>query len=100
MGCPWPLVVALFAVLARFALAVDGFRAGDLQPQMADYQGQPYSMSQMAYDLRRLRLNGHTERRPGTHRYRLSAEGRRMAPLLVYPVYVRVSSFVHHTHGH
>lgn len=75
-----PRVVALFAALARFALVLDGFRAGDLQPSVEAYLGGTYSMAQMAYDLRRLRLNGLIERRAGTHRYQLTAQGRRMVP--------------------
>lgn len=75
-----PRVVALFAGLARFELIADGFRARDLQPLVADYLGEPYSMSQMAYDLRRLRLNRLIERGPDSHRYHLTDDGRRMVP--------------------
>ena len=75
-----PRVVPLFAGLARFELIADGFRARDLQPLIADYLGEPYSMSRMAYDLRRLRLSGLIERRPDSHRYQLTAVGRRMVP--------------------
>jgi hypothetical protein len=75
-----PRVVALYAVLARFALTVNGFRAGELQPLVEAYLGEPYPMSRMAYDLRRLRLNGLIQRLPRSHRYQLTAEGRRIIP--------------------
>lgn len=75
-----PRVVALFAALARFEVTVGGFRAGDLQPAVESYLGAEYSMRQMGYDLRRLRLNGLIERVPRSHRYQLTADGRRMVP--------------------
>ena len=75
-----PRVVALYAALARFEVAVGGFRAGDLQPLVAAYRGADYSMPQMGYDLRRLRRNGLIERMPSSHRYRLTPEGRRLVP--------------------
>lgn len=75
-----PRVVALFAILARFALTVDGFRAADLRPQIEAFLDSPYSMAQTAYDLRRLRLNGLIERTPGSQHYHLTTDGRRMVP--------------------
>ncbi len=43
----------------------------------------------MSYDLRRLRLNGFLHRTPGTQRYQLTAEGRRLAVFFAKP-YSRV----------
>jgi hypothetical protein len=37
------------------------------------------TMGQMSYHLRRLRLHGLIERMPGTHRYRLTTQGGRIA---------------------
>ena len=37
------------------------------------------TMGQMSYHLRRLRLHGLIERVPGTHRYRVTAQGLRVA---------------------
>jgi hypothetical protein len=43
----------------------------------------------MSYELRRIRLHGLIERRPKTHRYRLTDEGLRTA-LLYTRVYARI----------
>ena len=43
----------------------------------------------MTYDLRRLRLHGLIERLPGSHRYRVTAEGLRVA-LFFTRTYARI----------
>ena len=55
-----------------------GFYARDLRPLVEQHLAGPYSMRQMAYDLRRLIRKGLLERLPGSNRYQLTALGRRL----------------------
>ena len=48
---------------------------------MATLLDQPYTSRQATYDLRRLRRKGLIERQPHSHRYQLTARGRRVAVL-------------------
>jgi predicted MarR family transcription regulator len=48
-----------------------------------------YSRGAMTYDLRRLRLHGLIQRRPGTHRYTVTTDGLRVA-LFYTKVYLRI----------
>ena len=75
-----PRVQALFAVLLIFSLQPQGFRNRELRPLIAQALGldhEQITQGRMSYDLRRLRLHGLIERIDGTHRYQLTARGRR-----------------------
>jgi hypothetical protein len=75
-------VQALFSVLVLFCLLPEGFTNRDLRPLLASLLGfAPSALTpgRMSYDLRRLRLHGLIARLPGTHRYRPTAEGLRIA---------------------
>jgi hypothetical protein len=77
-----PRVQALFAVLVIFSLQPQGFRNRELRPLLAQALGldnQQITQGKMSYDLRRLRLHGLIQRIAGTHRYELTAIGRRTA---------------------
>ncbi|EQD34753.1 hypothetical protein B1B_17072 [mine drainage metagenome] len=74
-------MVALFGALAQFQWQVDGFRARDLQPLVAQHIGHPYTMAQMAYDLRRLGRKQLIERIPRTHAYRFTRAGLKLIVL-------------------
>jgi hypothetical protein len=85
-------VQALLAAVVIFALQPRGFSNRDLRQRLAPLLGlQPDDLSpgRMTYDLRRLRLHGVIERIRGTHRYQLTADGRRTA-LFNTRVYARV----------
>ena len=77
-----PRVQALFAVLVIFSLQPQGFRNRELRPLLAQALGlnnQQITQGKMSYDLRRLRLHGLIQRIARTHRYELTALGRRTA---------------------
>jgi hypothetical protein len=73
-----PRVMALLASLCGFAHLIEGLTNRSLR---ALVQGllPGYTARQMTYDLRRLRRKGFIRRLPGTQRYELTAEGRRLA---------------------
>jgi hypothetical protein len=73
-----PRVVALCGALSQFHFVIGGFYANQLRPLVEGHLAQPYSIQQMAYDLRRLIRKGLLERLPGSNRYRLTALGRRL----------------------
>ena len=76
---------ALLSALVVFHLLPDGFRNADLRALLAPLLGlDPSLMTQgrMSYDLRRLRLHGLIERRPGTHRYTVTTRGFHLAVFL------------------
>jgi hypothetical protein len=73
---------ALLSCRVLFGLLPEGFSTRDVRPLLAALLGLAPSAStpgRLSYDLRRLRLHGLIERRPGTHRYRPTAEGLRIA---------------------
>jgi hypothetical protein len=77
-----PRVQALFSVLAVFSLQLQGFTNAELRALLAPMLGldpATYPAGRMTYDLRRLRLHGIIERIPRSHRYRLTADGLRIA---------------------
>ena len=74
-----PRIHALCQALSSFAHVVAGFRHRELRPRVAALLGRPYSAAQMTYDLRRLRLRTLIQREAGTHRYRLTSSGLRVA---------------------
>ena len=76
-----PKVQALLNALLAFHLQVHGFTNRDLRQPLAEFLGLQGDISQgvMTYQLRRLRLHGIIERIRGSHRYRLTDFGRRLA---------------------
>lgn len=74
-----PRVMALAGALCLSLFAVTGITNKSLRACVARLLHQPYSTSQMTYDLRRLRLKGLLRRIEHTHTYVLTPEGQRMA---------------------
>ena len=73
---------ALFSTLVLFCLLPRGFANRDLRAHLAPLLGVDPShltAGRMSYELRRLRLHGLIVRLPGTQRYRVTAEGLRVA---------------------
>jgi hypothetical protein len=84
-------VLALMQLLCLFALHPQGFRHRDIRTQVAQLLGrrpQDYGSGHMTYDLRRLRLHGLILRLPGSHRYRITETGARLA-VLYLRIYAR-----------
>jgi hypothetical protein len=77
-----PRVVSLLAALVCFCNGVAGFTNATLRPLVEGMLGAPYSSRQLTYDLRRLRRKDFIERIAGTHTYRLTSQGRRLAMFL------------------
>jgi hypothetical protein len=73
-----PRVMALLGALC-VGLNALGFTNRSLRAQVSHLLGVAYTVNQMSYDLARLRLNGLTERRPGTNTYQLTPDGQRVA---------------------
>ena len=77
-----PRVMALPLALTLFQHLVDGFHNRDLRQHVAGLLGsglEGYSVSQMTYDLRRLRRKGLIYRRVGTRRYFATPYGWKVA---------------------
>jgi hypothetical protein len=77
-----PRVHALLAAITVARLQPDGFTNRHLRTHLAPLLGIPVdhlSPGRMSYDLRRLRLRGLIQRIPGTHRYRPTDLGWRVA---------------------
>lgn len=77
-----PRVMALFQALCLFILLPEGLRNATLREHLATLMGKPpeeYTPGRMTYDLRRLRLHGLIERIPHTHRYAITALGKRVS---------------------
>jgi hypothetical protein len=75
-----PVVLARLHVLVVFRLLPDGWRHGDLGGHLASLLGLPaIPPGRLTYQLRRLRLHGLIARLPGTHRYRVTEPGLRLA---------------------
>lgn len=80
-----PRVMALFAVLCRFAPGLNGFRHAEVREIVASLLGlapEAYTPSQMSYDLRRLRLKGLIAPIAGTHTDILTTYGRKVVYLM------------------
>jgi hypothetical protein len=73
-----PRAQALLAALCSFQHLFDGLTNKTLRPLVAAHLP-GYGARQMTYDLRRLRRNGFLTRDPGSRRYQLTPEGRRLA---------------------
>jgi hypothetical protein len=86
-----PVVQALLSLLVIFRLLPDGWRQRDLGVLLAALLGCPRALppGRMTYQLRRLRLHGLIARLPGTHRYRVTEPGLRLA-LFFTRVHARV----------
>ena len=79
-----PRVMALFAAVVAIAHLPAGFSNAQLRRLVAALLGatlEEYSSARMTYDLGRLVAHGLIERLPGTHRYRLTDFGLRIAAL-------------------
>jgi hypothetical protein len=77
-----PRVQALFSVLVLFCIQPGGFQAKDVRAFLAPLLGlHPAQLTpgQISYNLRRLRLRGLITRVPNTHRYKVTADGLRIA---------------------
>ncbi len=77
-----PRVFALFHAILMFVHLPAGFTNRTLRERLAPLLGlDPAQLTpgKMTYDLRRLRLHGVIHRIPGTHRYRLTDDGIRVA---------------------
>jgi hypothetical protein len=73
--------MALLASLCGFVHLIEGLTNRSLRALVqALLPG--YTARQMTYDLRRLRRKGFIRRLPGSQRYELTAEGRRLAVFL------------------
>lgn len=85
-------VMALFQALCLFMLLPQGFRNANLRDHVAQLSGigaDAYSPGRMTYDLRRLRLHGIIARDPGTHRYQVTHDGKRIC-LFITKVHHRI----------
>jgi hypothetical protein len=74
-----PRVMALAGALCALVHTITGFTNRSLRAQVSTQLGVPYSMSQMSYDLRRLRLKGLITRLPRSNTYILTPDGQRVA---------------------
>ncbi len=76
-----PRVTAILASLVGFCHFFTGFSNNDLVQSVSQLMTSAYSSRQATYDLRRLRRKGLIEKVARSHRYRLTATGRRVAVL-------------------
>ncbi len=70
--------MAQVGALCAVVHTITGFTNRSLRAQVATLLGVPYSMSQLSYDLRRLRLKGLITRLPRSNTYVLTDEGQRV----------------------
>jgi hypothetical protein len=73
-----PRVMALLSALCSFQHLFEGLTNRSLRALVSGLIPS-YTARQMTYDLRRLRRKGFIRRLPGTQRYQLTADGRRLA---------------------
>jgi hypothetical protein len=73
-----PRVMALVGALCASLHVITGFTNRSLRARVATQLGVPYSMSQMSYDLRRLRMKGLINRLPRSNTYVLTPDGQRV----------------------
>jgi len=74
-----PRVMALAGALCAGLHVVAGFTNRSLRARVTTLLGSPYSMAQMSYDLRRLRMKGLITRLPHSNTYVLTPDGQRLA---------------------
>lgn len=84
-----PRVMALFAAMVGFCHLLQGFTNRQLVVRTGALLDAPYTGRQATYDLRRLRRKGLIAKVPRSHRYQLTALGRRVAVLFT-KTYARV----------
>jgi hypothetical protein len=80
-----PRVHALLNALVSFSLQTRSFSAPELREQLAgllDLRPDEIRRGRLTYELRRLRLRRLIERLPGSHRYRVTNHGLRLALFL------------------
>jgi len=70
--------MALVGALCACLHVVAGFTNRSLRARVATLLGVPYSMGQMSYDLRRLRMKGLITRLPRSNTYVLTPDGQRV----------------------
>lgn len=95
-----PRLLALMQALVRFAPLASGgaFRTKDLHEHAAAAQGkttEAYTLSQLRYDLSKLRAKGLVQKVAGTQTYRLAPEGYRLCVLflkLFHKIYAPLAS--------
>jgi hypothetical protein len=75
-------ILQVLHVASRIGSDPRGFSATQLRELVASRSGQPYTASQAAYDLRKLRAKGIVAQMPKTRRYALTALGARLVPTL------------------
>jgi len=83
---------ALLNALVLYSVHAQGFNNVQLRPHLATLQGidpEHYGAGRMSYDLRRLRFHGLIERIAKTNRYRLTAQGLKIA-MFFSRTYVRL----------
>jgi hypothetical protein len=73
-----PRAMALAGALCCIAHTVTGLTNHSLRGLVAGLLGHDYTVNQMTYDLRRLRLHGLIQRIPHTHTYQITPEGIRV----------------------
>jgi predicted MarR family transcription regulator len=71
--------MALVGALCAGLHVVAGFTNRSLRARVSSLLGVPYSMGQMSYDLRRLRMKGLITRLPRSNTYVLTPDGQRLA---------------------
>ena len=71
--------MALVGALCASLHVVAGFTNRSLRARVSSLLGVPYSMGQMSYDLRRLRMKGLITRLPHSNTYVLTPDGQRVA---------------------
>lgn len=76
-----PRVMALFGAVVAFSHLIQGFTNAEFVARVTSLIGGPYTTRQATYDLRRLRRKNLIARVGKTHRYMLTATGRRVAVL-------------------
>ncbi|MGH8996908.1 MAG: hypothetical protein ACRDYB_12910 [Acidimicrobiales bacterium] len=74
-----PRITTLFGALCSFDHIWSGLNNRSLRALMQEHFDPSYTPQRATYDLRRLRLKGFIERIAGTHRYRVTLYGRRIA---------------------
>jgi hypothetical protein len=79
-----PRTMALLASLAAFSHVVGGLTNRSLRTLMAAHFEPDYAAAQATYDLRRLRLKGLIARVAGTHTYRVTSSGLRIAAFFTH----------------
>lgn len=70
--------MALAGALCAVVHTITGFTNRSFRAQVSTLLGEPYSITQMSYDLRRLRLKGLITRLPHSNSYVLTEEGQRV----------------------